>query len=336
MLTLVQVQQIFTGAGRPDLVPHAPLVVQLAQIYINNDANGEDMIRDYVVPEVAGALPAGAVVPDQVRNAFIDQCESWALIDNQDASRAQVLALQLQGPPAPPAPPPAPNAYVAHAQRLRQLRTDLATQRGAQLAATARLMDGWFTWVPSGPVNQGILALVPNAGPMYQPKQLWDHHGAIRRNDFAAWMNRNAPVPSPRAHMNCWEAVLYSAFRANLVTLEWLRVTHRRAAMVNEFNHVHGGNGEEHYGRALSYALGFYNSVPFAPRGGLIPYVGDVIYWDQNEHVAISLGRRWVNGAAEDRIMSHWHNNGGTFSELTLEDLPVWARTGFRFRPCPF
>jgi len=336
MLTLMEVQQAFIGAGRPNLVLHAPLVLQLIQIYVHNDDTSEYLFRDVVLAELAGDLPVVAVVPDQVRQAFINRCEAWPLIDNQDASRAQALALALQGPPAPPAPPPAPNAYLAHAQRLRDLRTERATERGAQLAAAARGMDGWFTWVPSGPVNQGILALVPNAGPMYQPKQLWNHHGALRRNDFAAWMNRNAPLPSPRAHMNCWESVLYSAFRANLVTLDWLRVIHRRAALVNEFNHVRGDNGEEHYGRALSHALGFYDSVPFAPRGGLVPHVGDVMYWDTNEHVAISLGRRWVNGAPEDRIMSLWHNNNGTFSELTLEDLPVWARTGFRFRPCPF
>ncbi len=336
MLTLLQVQQIFTGVGRPNLVAHAPLVLQLVQIYVNNDADSEDLFRDAVLSELANDLPMVAVVPDQVRNAFINRCDAWSLIDNQAASRAQALALQLPGPPAAPPPPPAPNVYLAHVQRLRRLRTERATGRGVQLAATARLMNGWFTWVPSGPVNQGLLALVPNAGPMYQPKQLWNHGAGMRRNHFAEWINRNGPIPSPRAHMNCWEAVLYSAYRANLVTLDWLRFTHRRAAFVNEFNHLRGGNGEEHYGRALSHALGFYDSVPFAPHPGLVPQEGDVMYWDQNEHVAISLGRRWVNGAAEDRIMSHWHNNGGTFSELTLEDLPVWARTGFRFRPCPF
>jgi hypothetical protein len=150
------------------------------------------------------------------------------------------------------------------------------------------------------------------------------------------WVNGTGPLPSPLAHMNCWEAVLFSAYRASLVSLTWLQTIHRRASVVNEFNHWITGRGEANYDRALSYALGFLDSVPFAPQAGLIPREGDVLYWDRNEHVAIALGRRWVNGNPEDSIMSHWHNNGGTFSVLTLEDLPIWARTGFRFRPCPF
>jgi hypothetical protein len=68
---------------------------------------------------------------------------------------------------------------------------------------------------------------------------------------------------------------------------------------------------------------------------------GDVLFWEQTEHIAIALGRRWVNGISEDHIMSHWHNNdwhddAGRFSALTLEDLPVWLQTDFRFVPCPF
>jgi len=205
-------------------------------------------------------------------------------------------------------------------------------------------MDGWFHWVPSGPVSTADVdeaqaaGQVQPVGPRFGPREHWQRNQALARNDFAMWVNGTGPPPNPPAHMNCWEAILFSAYRADLVTSIWLRTIHRRASVVNELNSPVGapmGDGANYY-RALSYALGFLDSVPFVPQAGLVPREGDVIYWDQNEHVAISLGRRWVNGNPEDRIMSHWHNNGGTFSVLTLADLPIWARTGFRFRPCPF
>jgi len=341
MISLPEVQLAITQAARPALMPHAPLLVQFINIYIANHADSEDYFRSVILEQIIGSLPATGAVPNQVRAAVIAACDDWCIVENQDLSRTQLMLVPLGGPPAPPQlPPPTRQAHAEDVQRLRRLRTRLARDRGRLLAAAARRMAGWFHWVNSGPVTTGLLALSPNAGRLYAPKEHWDHspdnHGwyqhAPRRNDFAAWVNATGPIPSPLAHMNCWEAVLFSAFRAGLTTVDWLRFMHRRAALVNEFHRA----TSDHYGRALSHALGFYDSVHFVPSVGLVPYEGDIVYWSRDEHVAISLGRRWVNGRAEDRLMSHWHNNNGTFSELTLEDLPQGMRTGFRFRPCPF
>jgi hypothetical protein len=41
--------------------------------------------------------------------------------------------------------------------------------------------------------------------------------------------------------------------------------------------------------------------VPFVPRAGLIPRSGDILFWQRNAHVAISLGRTWASGKPEIR-----------------------------------
>jgi hypothetical protein len=342
MITLAQVQQILTNAQRPDLLPHAPLLMQIANIYIGGDADFEEYV-DVALRHVAGPhgnLPAGSVA-NTVRDRFIYCCENDWIFDNPVPCRTQAMALAVAGPPAPPPPPPAPNQYAEYVARLKRLRTQTARDHGRLLAVAAGRMDGWFHWVKSGPVSAADLqqaqaaGQVQRVGPLFGPREHWQQNQGLRRNDFALWVNGGA-VPSPLAHMNCWEAVLFSAYRANLVTFPWLQTIHRKAAVVNQFIHRRTGGGEENYYRALSQALGFVDSVPFLPEAGLVPHPGDVLFWDQTEHIAIALGRRWVNGSPEDHIMSHWHNNGGTFSALTLEDLPNWAQTRFRFRPCPF
>jgi hypothetical protein len=179
-------------------------------------------------------------------------------------------------------------------------------------------------------------------GPVFGPKEHWQDevHRERRQNDFARWVNGHGPMPDQQAHMNCWEAVLFSAHEAGLVTSTWLRAVHHKASMLNEFMHRRTGRGEANYFQALSQALNFIDSVPFVPPW-LVPHPGDVIFWQQTEHVAIALGRRWVNGIPEDHIMSHWHNINwqddiGRFSALTVKDLPPWLQTDFRFVPCPF
>jgi hypothetical protein len=353
MIVLAQVEQILMQV-RPDLLPHAPLLLQIANIYINGDDTFE-LYVEQALQQLAsphGNVPHGSVA-SVVRNRFVDCCENTWPFDNADQLRTQAMALAVAGPPGPPGPPPPPHAqaqappeYAEYVARLRWLRTGTSRVRGGRLAEAARLMDGWFHWVPSGPVpapdvHQAQKAdQVQPVGPMFGPKEHWQQDdGGMRQNDFARWVN-GGDLPSQQAHMNCWEAVLFSAFRANLVTLTWLQTIHRKAAMINEFIHERTGGGEVNYYRALSQALGFVDSVPFVPPW-LVPHPGDVLFWEQTEHIAIALGRRWVNGISEDHIMSHWHNNdwhddAGRFSALTLEDLPVWLQTDFRFVPCPF
>jgi hypothetical protein len=246
-----------------------------------------------------------------------------------------------------------------------------ARDRGKRLADAALRMDGWFKWVKSGAVAPDQPGHV--VGTPYGIKSEWDHTRTdrtdepwedheLKRNDFATWM-QGGPPPSPVAYMNCWEAVLFSAYRAGLTTREQLQTIHRKAALAYHLGHARNNwdvrqalpsfarrqlarhretadekvpGASERYGRALSHAFQFYSSVPFEPEAGLVPAMGEILFWDRDNHVAISLGRTWVNGVAKDYIMSHWRHPYDGFNRITLKDLRSDMPTRFRFRPCPF
>ncbi len=264
--------------------------------------------------------------------------------------RAQIMLLPLPVAAAvavahfPVAPVNHRAIHAAEIARLRVLRTPGSAVTGRQLADAALAMDGWFHWVSSGPKVPGFAG---HGGLNYQVKSHWtrtqtdvgvDVH-PMKQNDFAAWLLYPvAPQPNAHSFMNCWESVLFSAFQAHLVDKVWLQTIHRKAALSYEIHHRVGNAGDagSHYGLALSQAFKFNASVPFVPAAGLIPRKGDILFWDREQHVAIALGRYWVNGQPEDRMMSLWHHHNATFSQLTLEDMPVWMANTLRFLPCPF
>jgi len=226
------------------------------------------------------------------------------------------------------------------------LRTVHSQQTGRQLAQAATCMTNWFRWQKSGPREPDFEG---QKGMVYGPKTAWtrtrtstggvEHH-PLKRNDFTAWLMAGGNQPNMNSYMNCWESVLFSAFVAALVGQPWLRIIHRKAALSYELQHRVGGNAaptaSPHYFLALSHAFGFFGSVPFEPRAGLVPRVGEILFWERDQHVAISLGRTWVNGQPQDRMMSLWQHNGGRFARLTLDDMPQWMRGSLRFLPCPF
>jgi hypothetical protein len=112
--------------------------------------------------------------------------------------------------------------------------------------------------------------------------------------------------------------------------VDTLRAIHAKAAAAYE---KHGE--EQRYYHVLEFFLGVHNSVPMVPQVGLIPKRGDILYWGGSDHVAISLGRIRSNGEPKDHLMSLWHHRGGTFSQITLEEMPH-SLPRPNFRPCPF
>jgi hypothetical protein len=84
--------------------------------------------------------------------------------------------------------------------------------------------------------------------------------------------------------------------------------------------------------------LKFFSSVPFCPAAGLVPEKGDILFWNRHDHVAVSLGRTFVDGSAKDEMMSVWTHNFGKFSRLDLEEMPPHLKeeAWLRFVPCPF
>jgi len=98
MISLVQVQQILTNAQRADLLPHAPLLMQIANIYITGDPNFDGYV-DVALRQLAGPhgnVPPGSVV-NTVRGRFIYCCENTWMFDDPVPSRNQAMALVVAG-----------------------------------------------------------------------------------------------------------------------------------------------------------------------------------------------------------------------------------------------
>jgi hypothetical protein len=342
MLTQEQVRNELTENLRPFLA----YITQIANIFVTAGMD-QGMVLMICISGAAYKV-MGNPTAAAFRDALIQEC----LDMDEDLAQGvtgQVRAVALPGPP-PVAPvvvviPPPPVDYKAFYARdiahIRGLRTRMATQRGIRLAAAARLMVNWFHWVKSGPREPGVSW---ERGRDFGPKTAWvgtrtdlglENHPE-KQNDFAGWLVNNDPQPGMASYMNCWESVLFSAHQAALVDKTWLKTIHNEAALSYQLNNrTDGGGGGQHYFLALSQAFSFFSSVPFRPQAGLIPREGDILFWERDNHVAISLGRTWVGGQPEDRIMSLWHHNGGRFAILTLDDMPDFMRGTLRFRPCP-
>jgi hypothetical protein len=329
----------------PDFYPFAEYITEIAKLYVERGGD-ETMVETIILGDaVANSVECTAAA---FRDAFIRQCEEWWL--------SPQLRQEIEGIAVPAQGPALVDYGAQHADdiaRLRRLRPLAITKRtlakiryGGLLARKAVEMENWFHWVSSG-------AKEPNShgewGMDYGPKVSWtrtrtqmrvEQH-AEKRNDFASWLVANGNEPHSESFMNCWEAVLFSAFRAKLVDKHWLQTIHGKAAFAYQFQHLRGNRklteAGVHYSEALSQGFGYRDSAPFEPRAGLIPRQGDILFWDRNTHVGISLGRSWVNGKASDRAMSLWLHNNGRFARLTLNDPNLERMRGtLRFVPCPF
>jgi hypothetical protein len=114
-------------------------------------------------------------------------------------------------------------------------------------------------------------------------------HLEVERNSFVAWvMGKTDKMPSMTSSMNCWEAVLFAACRADIITRGWLEKTFR-AALIDPTQWV---NRLFHGDKAFD----------FDPPNGLIPIRGDILIWDGGEHVAICLGQQ----GRDIMTMTHW------------------------------
>lgn len=350
MFTQIDVNNWILATGDNRLVPYGAYLFQVGQVY-DRDTPGMDEAFAMSLQDTINQLhiTVGHITPVMVRDVVREFMDSWTT----DGAPGGFAGIPLPVVAAPVrALPPAPrvNRFVAEKAQLARWRTKRTTARGIALAVQARALQNWFHWVSSGPVPAVVppqhLADIPQANEPFKPKQTWSgtatdvgwESHAPKHNDFARWMNEGYGVPGQNSWMNCWECVFFTAFRAGLITSHRLGVVHDMATCVARGKHARQNpTAGSNYYTVLNHALGFRESVPVALKDGLISREGDILFFDGNTHVAISLGRTWSTGVAEDRIMSLWHHNGGRNAVLTLEDMPGWMLQGdIRFAPCPF
>jgi hypothetical protein len=138
-------------------------------------------------------------------------------------------------------------------------------------------------------------------------------------SDFGRWLLAAGSAPDPATgKMNCWELLMFSAFRAGVVTFARLQAMYSDAAAkvtagtVTSFGDVFETTfrrGGEH---------GFSAADPNTPR----PLPGDVVIFTRAaNHAAMATGTR--DGAGRHEIISHWPPPDGSFQvkRTTIEQL---------------
>jgi hypothetical protein len=149
-----------------------------------------------------------------------------------------------------------------------------------------------------------------------------DNSGSFVRDDsshFNRWMTGRLGRLSADGSMNCIDALLFSAYRAGVMSKPQIVGLHRRATAAGKAEsdrYVQAGcddkapkNGTVAYREGLCEGLGYGGARPFSARNRLKP--GDVVFFRSPmnllgpEHVALALGVRDARG--EEVVMSLWN-----------------------------
>jgi hypothetical protein len=168
-----------------------------------------------------------------------------------------------------------------------------------------------------------------------------------KENNFAKWINGPGPEPgAPDDTMNCWQGVLFMAYKAGVVKKSWLVKIHQDAAKKGE-----AASDVSVYYDALEANMhsGSLTAVPFDSvkkvRTGPVP-AGNIIFIDSLDHVVISKGKTDPNGKNE--VLSLWilpapgkplggwtGNEVGVLQDTTLEDVST-DKNKVEYAPAPW
>lgn len=158
------------------------------------------------------------------------------------------------------------------------------------------------------------------------------------RNAFTSWIVNNkaydeyypyepSPEPQPGQFMNCWEAVFFAAYRANLID-------HRR--LVEIYRDVKEADTDA-YGKFLMNALNYDLAVEITPTHR--PRAGDIIFLNCNEHVMLCEDDQHVLQLWHEGNATHLANGSSTgrFSRKSLDEFLAMPQfSDKRFAPSPF
>jgi len=185
-----------------------------------------------------------------------------------------------------------------------RLRTQRGTAHAEATVAKAETFKNKLYWSgPSGPI--------------------------VNNNDFTKWVmgqwnwrwrpwpprlvwspGREPTLDPPRNNMNCWEMVLFAAYKAGCVTREWLTKLYGKTTLS---------------GNALS---NWYANLPGRMASPIQTYQGgwnsglrrgDIVFFNGASHVAIATGTKDRFG--NDEVISHWIPNNRRVEVTTIQAL---------------
>jgi hypothetical protein len=147
---------------------------------------------------------------------------------------------------------------------------------------------------------------------------VWRRSGPGSGTDFEAWASAATETPFPSVTattvMNCWEAVLLSAYRAGAIKWKWIHDLYVSTPTANWVATM--SRGAQH-----NYAV---------PGPNLnMPQRGDIVFFNGLQHVALATGEG-------SKVYTFWpppntpFTLGGTSDKVkvfTIEDLVTWWAT---------
>ena len=150
----------------------------------------------------------------------------------------------------------------------------------------------------------------------------WTGSGPGRGNTFEKWASapteEAAPAIDPATSINCWEMILLCAYRAKLLSWQWIHDQY--VAGVPDWR--------DHMYRALTRGA----RVPW--KAGEPGLRGEIVFFDDIAHVSLATGT--LDSAGRTEILSFWPPPntpfvaGGTLDKVkitTIEELrEFWAR----------
>ena len=143
--------------------------------------------------------------------------------------------------------------------------------------------------------------------------------GVVPDNDFSVWASAPsegvAPQVAPTTRINCWEMVMFAAYRAGVTNWKWIHDVYTKPPFdIDTIPRALSG------GARISYIVG----DPKTPR----PKRGDIVFFTGAAHVALANGV--IDGLGRTQVISFWpppDNKGWTKAFLdkvkttTIEEL---------------
>lgn len=183
---------------------------------------------------------------------------------------------------------------------MREGRTVTVAANGKEFLDQARMQRGVTTQAES-----------------LENKLSWNNQSVgLQNTEFGKWLLGGGPEPDPATGiMNCWELVMYSAYKAGFATLAGLK------KLYSDFNtglNTDVTKGIADFENALrSGKEQVYD--PSKPADSPKPLRGDIVIFNNlGAHVAVATGNYTSAGV---EIMSLWTQNSKKVYKTTVEEL---------------
>ena len=172
-----------------------------------------------------------------------------------------------------------------------------ASSLAAIRTAAQTHMPGWSDRVVRG-LNRIIVAnqMTTMADPAAPTRAVWKPSGNDpSRTDFSAWAMAPPPGPGPftldpKTVINCWEMVLYAAYKSGTITWTWIH---------DVYTYPGPNDWYDELANRIARGSRTWDRATKLPR----PRRGDIVMFDGASHVALATG---VVDAAGTHIQSFW------------------------------